>query len=120
MSFVKPVVGVILLLLGLHAAQMAVDAQTTGSPGFGQLVAFTIVYLSSGVLVLLGKEIGAWGGVTVTLVSLLIVGALVLQSGGQAELPLLSWLSLAANLLALAGAILLLRADPPGSQEDPT
>ena len=114
MSILKPFVGVVLLALGLLSAQHALSV---GSQATFQLWAFPVGYVVSGVLVLLGKEVGAWFGVTVSLITLLIVGAEVLRLGGGVELPLLSWITVLGNAIAFVGSILLLRADPPTAQQ---
>lgn len=117
MQFMKPIVGTILLLLAGLSVSHALAVQQGGGPGSLQLWGYVVGYLVSGGLVLMGKEVGAWFGVTVTLVTLLIISGEILRAGGQVELPPMTWLTIGANVAAFVGAILILRGTPPAGQE---
>ncbi len=113
MKFLRPIVGVILLILGGLSSQTALAA--VGQAAM-QLWVYTGAYLIAAVLVFIGNEIGPWGAILVPTVTLVVVGAQVVQAGSGAELPLESWLLVLANLAALLGGALLVRGDRPSSE----
>jgi uncharacterized membrane protein HdeD (DUF308 family) len=110
MSFLRPIVGTILVILGVLSLPHAFAA--SGQAAI-QLWIFSGAYAAAAVLVFMGNEFGAWGAILVPTVTLVIVGAQVVQAPSEVEIPVESWLTVAANIAALVGGALLVRADKP-------
>ena len=113
MNLLRPVVGSILLVLGVLSVPYALAESGANAI---QLWVFTGAYLISGALVLGRNELGAWGAILVPGVTLAIIGAQVFQAGSEVEIPLQSWITLAANVVALVGGVLLVRGDDRSPQ----